>query len=173
MNYSKFSNQLNAETVYCFGHKIQNTDSGILIDRELTNFKTLSEAKQYIKHQLFVDETIKQLSEQQSYNINKVALILRESNLPVTNKLIESYISLASGRTFTIDPVVTQIRQLNESNINGKIQFVLEDNSIIAIDFETQKIINSILESNIDAVEYMKKSSDNFLQILDVIIKEE
>ena len=56
--------------------------------------------------------------------------------------------------------------------INGKIHYILEDNSVIAIDTKTQQLINNLLENKLDVVEFMKESSDNFLKILDVIIKE-
>jgi predicted GNAT superfamily acetyltransferase len=82
--------------------------------------------------------------------------------------LIESYISLASSKTFSVDPVVTGIRSLNSigSLIEGKIDYVLEDGSSVAIDKDTQEILNSLLEDKYQLVEYMRESKQNFAHVV-------
>ena len=65
-----------------------------------------------------------------------------------------------------------QIREMNkfETVIGEKIQYVLEDSTVIAIDTETQHTLNSILKP--DVIDYMRENSDNFLKILNVILEE-
>ena len=81
---------------------------------------------------------------------------------------------MASDKVFSIDPVITRLREMNEFDtlIEGKLHYILEDTSVIAVDIDTQYIINNLLENKLDVVEFMSKSSDNFLKILEVIIKE-
>jgi hypothetical protein len=183
MNYSRFSSNLNKtltgidiqESIYIFGHTIQRTiDGKVLINNKETYCKDLSEAKRYIIQQINVD-VIKQeiLDEVYSDNRLKIANIINEEhNIKVTDNIINQYIKLASNKTFTTDSVVHQIREMNkfESSIGEKLQYVLEDNTIIAIDTETQNTLNSILKP--DVIDYMRESSNNFLKILNVILEE-
>lgn len=185
MYYSQFSKKLKEtlsgmeilEDLHYFGNTIQRTnDNTILINNEVTQFKNLSEAKNHIKYSEQAKDIINNLHEEFfSENIVKIADIIKEEhNIKVTNKIVEQYIKIASDKSFSIDPVVYHIREMNEfdSIINGKIHYILNDESVIAIDTQTQQDINNLLENKLDVVEFMKESSDNFLKILDVIIKE-
>lgn len=185
MYYSQFSKKLKEtvsgmevhESLHFFGNTIQKTnDNTILINNEVTQFKTLSEAKNHIKYKEQAKDIISNLHEQFfSENVLKIADIIKEEhNIKVTNKIVEQYIKIASDKSFSTDPVVSRIREMNEfdSIINNKIHYILEDQSVIAISIETQEVINNLLENKLDVVEFMKESSDNFLKILDVIIKE-
>jgi hypothetical protein len=185
MYYSQFSKRLQKtlstvgiqEHTYCYGNTIQRTiDNNILINNELTQFKNLAEAKNHIKYSEQAKEIVSNLYEEFfSENILKIADIIKEEhNIKVTNKIIEQYIKIASDKSFSIDPVISQIREMNEfdSIINGKLHYVLEDESVIAINVETQNYINNLLENKLEVVEFMKESSTNFLNILDALIKE-
>jgi len=70
---------------------------------------------------------------------------------------------------------VQQIREMNsfDSIIDGKIHYILNDESVVAISEDTIETLNNVLENKLDVVDFMKESSDNFLQIINVIIKEQ
>lgn len=186
MKYSQFSKNLKhtiygvdiQEHIHFNGHVIQKTiHDDILINNEATSFKTLSEAKRHINQNIQVKEIVDNLHEE-FFNDNfiKIADVIKEEHgIKVTNNILEQYIKIASDKSFSIDPVIIRIREMNEfdSVIDNKIHYILEDNSKIAVSIETQNVINNILQNNNEAVEYMKKSSDNFLKILDIIIREE
>lgn len=185
MYYSQFSKQLKntvsgmeiRESLHYFGNTIQKTSTDtILINNEVTQFKTLSEAKNHIRYSEQANDIINNLHEEFfSENTLKIADIIKEEhNIKVTNRIVEQYIKIASDKSFSIDPVISRIREMNEfdSIIDGKIHYILEDQTIIAIDFDTQIVINNLLENKLNVVEFMKESSDNFLKILDVLIKE-
>ena len=73
---------------------------------------------------------------------SRIAKIIKEHyDIKVTEQLIESYVELASSKLFTIDPVVLKIRELNklDSIIENKLDYVLADGSIVAINEETQQ----------------------------------
>ena len=181
MNYSDLSKSLKQgiqESAYFYNHTIQKTSEGIiLIDKQPTSFKSLSEAKSYIRYNQQAKDIINTLHDNFfSENTIKIANIIKEEhNIKVSNNIIEQYIKIASDKAFSIDPVILKLREMNEydSVLSSKIHYVLEDNSTIAIDIDTQIKINKLLENKQDVVEFMSKSSDNFLKILDVIIKEE
>jgi hypothetical protein len=183
MNYSQFSKKLKEtlsgvdirESIYIFGHTIQKTiDGTVLIDNKETYCKDLSEAKRYIVQQMNANNIQQEiLDEVYSDNRLKIANIIKEEhNIKVTDNIINNYIKLASNKTFTTDSVVHQIREMNkfETVIGEKIQYVLEDSTVIAIDTETQSTLNSILKP--DVIDYMRENSDNFLKILNVILEE-
>ena len=73
-----------------------------------------------------------------------------------------------SSRIFSIDPVVLEIRSLNKLDIliEGKLHYVLDDESIVAIDERTQQRLNILLQNQTEIIEYMKESKEHFFHVL-------
>jgi thioredoxin reductase len=93
-----------------------------------------------------------------------VSLIQKHHNIHrITDSLIESYIELASSNIFSVDPVVTEIKQ---NSIEGKFQYVLDDGSIVAINETTQEKLSNYLSDKYQIVEHMRKSKDNFMNAI-------
>jgi len=100
---------------------------------------------------------------------NTIANIIKEyHNIKVTDTLVESYKQLASSTIFSVDPVVHNIRALNKLDrlIEGKMHYVLNDDTIVAIDESTQDLLNNILQNHLDVVEYMRGSKEHFMHVL-------
>ena len=98
-----------------------------------------------------------------------IANIIREHHdIKVTDTLVESYKELASSTIFSVDPVVHQIRSLNKLDrlVEGKLHYVLEDETIVAISETTQELLNKLLQNHTDVVEYMRESKQNFMHVL-------
>jgi len=98
----------------------------------------------------------------------KVANYIREyHNIEkITDTLIESYIELASSNIFTVDPVVTAIKESRTAEFKGKLQYNLADGSMVAIDESTQEYLNSLLKNKNEIVDYMRESKINFMRII-------
>lgn len=178
MRYSQFSKTLSGnatESIRSYGHLIQKTEDGLItIDRQQTEFKSLEEARKYIKSK-HISETLEKQITKESYediNENRIANIIREHHdIKVTDTLIESYIELASSKIFTVDPVVYQIRKYNKLDVvvEGKLHYVLNDQSIVAIDESTQEQLNNLLRENKEVVDFMRESKINFLKVIETI----
>ena len=163
------------ENVRSYRQLIEKTDEGkILINGLNTEFKTIEEARKYIKedydtHQLadkITKDTYQEISE------HTVASIIKEHhNIKVTDTLIESYVELASSNIFSLDPVVQNIRSLNKLDrvVEGKIHYVLTDKSTVAINEDTQDILNKLLGNQKEIIEYMRESKENFFHVLEQI----
>ena len=98
-----------------------------------------------------------------------IANIIKEHyDIKVTNTLVESYKQLASSNIFSVDPVVQNIRSLNKLDriVENKIHYVLNDESIVAINETTQERLNKLLENQTEVIEYMRESKDNFMFVL-------
>lgn len=160
------------KTLFVFDNTIQQSDDGsVFINGNKTQFKSLSEAK----HQLYIVQEVEQVvtnfKSVVNLSDNKIARIIKEHhNIKVTNAIIDEYSAIASAKAFSIDPVVLRLREQTENPFLNKIDFILEDNSRIAIDIETLDKINNINNKEL-VLEFMSKSSNNFLKVLDVIIK--
>ena len=87
------------------------------------------------------------------------------NSIKITDKIVESYLDLASSNLFTIDPVLVEIKQKNTS-IPGKIEHKLNDGSVVAVDEDTQSKLNRLLEDKYQVVEYMRESKQNFMRII-------
>jgi hypothetical protein len=72
---------------------------------------------------------------------------------------------------FSVDPVVHEIRKLNklERLVENKQNYVLEDESIVAIDVRTQEHLNNLLQNQTEIIEYMRESKENFFHVLEQI----
>jgi hypothetical protein len=118
-----------------------------------------------MKYSQFIEHISRIKSEEVS--ASKIAGIIREHyDIEVDDSLIESYTDLASSKVFTIDPAVHDIRALSTSVINGKIDYILDDGSSIAVYEETQLKLNTLLGDKYELIEYMQESADNFMHVL-------
>lgn len=176
MLYSQFVTNIKAtlygapvqyEEVY-LGETISILENGkILVDGKTVKLHSIEEAKAYIKQVKLEEDITKSLYE--DIPSTKIADLIREHHdIRVTSNLIESYVDLASSKMFSADPVVIDIRKLNalDSIIENKIDYILNDGSVVAISEETQSKLNSILDDKYQLVEYMRESKDNFMRVL-------
>jgi hypothetical protein len=176
MQYTAFTKSIKAniiESVRSYRHLIEMTGDGkVLVDGADTQFKSLEEARQYVKQEHLSQKLEKEVSKNLYEEISdkKVASIIKEYyDIKVTDTLIESYINLASSNIFTVDPVVQRIRQLNrlDTIVEGKLHYVLTDDSIVAITEQTQERLNKLLADQTEIIEYMRESVSNFLHVLE------
>jgi hypothetical protein len=176
MRYYEFTKSLKrsdiVESIRSYLQLIERTeDDKILINGIETEFTSLEEARQYIKQ----DYISQQLEEQVSKDLyeelseHTVANIIKEyHDIKVTDTLIENYIKLASSHMFSVDPVVQGIRSLNKLDrlVEGKLHYVLNDESIVTIDERTQMRLNNLLHNQTEIIEYMRESKENFMHVL-------
>lgn len=134
-------------------------------DQYIGDAKSLEEARvyvrKYIEHKKIVENVDSVIPEEKV-----VSLIKQFHNIDkITSTLVESYIELASSNIFSIDPVVTAIKE-NTSQLPGKLEYQLEDGSIVAINEKTHLRLSTLLEDKYQIVEYMRKSKNNFMHVI-------
>ena len=115
-----------------------------------------------------VEEVTKEIYEE--IPNNKIAEIIKEyHDVKVTDTLIETYIELASSNIFSVDPVICELRKYNKLDhlIEGKLNYTLNDGSVIAINETTQDYLNKVLQNQTEIIEYMREGKDNFLHVLE------
>lgn len=144
---------------------------GVLLEQQ---FNDLEEVKQYIDIQ--DDASLVRTQIYENVSDTQVATIIKRhhSDIRVTNQLVETYIQVASSKTFTLDPVILEMREANklDSLIEGKMVFKLNDDTQIALSENTvskiAKLLNNTSDKN-EIVEHMRQSRDNFLSVLKLI----
>ena len=87
----------------------------------------------------------------------------------VPSILVEEYSALIESDRFSIDPVVIELRA-NQCSLHNKINYMLEDESIVSINKYTRNKLQSLLFNKYNVVEYMNESKDNFFKIIQLII---
>lgn len=164
-----------SESVRYYLELIELTTEGkILINGINTKFKNIKQAKQHIKEDYAAQKIIDKVTKETYQEISEqtIAGIIKDHhNIKVTDTLIESYLELATLNMFSTDPVVQKIRSLNKLDrvVEGKLHYVLADKSIVAINTDTQDILNKLLGNQIEIIEYMRKSKENFFNVLEQI----
>jgi hypothetical protein len=114
-----------------------------------------------------VEEVTKEIYEE--IPNNKIAEIIKEyHDVKVTDTLIETYIELASSNIFSVDPVICELRKINKLDtlVEGKLNYTLDDGSVIAINEATQEYLNKLLQNQNEIIDYMRESKENFLSVL-------
>ena len=117
-----------------------------------------------------VEEVTKEIYEE--IPNNKIAEIIKEyHDVKVTDTLIETYIELASSNIFSVGPVICELRKINKLDtlVEGKLNYTLDDGSVIAINEATQEYLNKLLQNQNEIIEYMRESKKNFLSVLEQI----
>jgi len=163
------------ESIRSYAQLIEKTESDkILINGIETEYTSIKEAREYVRQEYISKQLEKQISTELYEDIseNKVANIIKEYyDVKVTDTLIENYIQLASLHMFSVDPVVQKIRKLNKLDnlVEGKLHYVLNDKSIVAISESTQEQLNNLLQNQMEIIEYMRESKKNFFYVLERI----
>lgn len=182
MKFSQFQSRLDETLVgsverqtFHGGLLIQQTAEGVFINREKTDFLDLEEAVSSIEQQN-IQERIQQALQCEQYeemSDNTIAAIIKakHGDVRVTDTLVESYVELASSKLFTLDPVISEMRRYNSLDrlVDTKIDFKLNDGTVVAIDESTMYTINNIFGQHADVISYMRESVDNFMYIVDQI----
>ena len=179
MYFSQFNRKLSGEQVTeqlrSYDNLIEKLEDGtVLINKEKTEFTSLEEARKFIVNKHYTKNIEEQVKTEiyEEISENKIANIIKEyHDVKVTDKLIESYIELASSKIFTLDPVIEEIRKLNKLDtlIEGKVDYKLDDGSNIAISQETQQTLKDLFQAHTEVVEYMRQTKDNFVKVLNQI----
>jgi len=173
--YSRTGNYGNVVTVSShYGHQILENDKsdyyvdGVLLESKLDN---LEEVKRYIELEESASETKIKIYETISDTI--IAKIIKKYNedIKVTTTLVESYMSLASSKVFTVDPVLLEMRSSYKTAhiIEHKLDFKLNDGKQIAIGEDTVNKIANVLNKSKDKEEilnYMRQNIDNFTSVV-------
>jgi hypothetical protein len=190
MKLSQFKHKLAQESknygnvVHTFTHLMRqvvvNRDGDIYIDGALQEetFTNLEEARKLVKQAVFSEKLKRDIQHQVYEDISDMSIaniIKKHHEIPkVTSQLIESYVDLSSSKLFTVDPVVMEMRKLNKlSNlVEGKIDFVLDDGTQVAISEDTYlKIVGFINKSGEKdlVTNYMRESKEHFLHVVEDI----
>ena len=180
MFYSEFTQKLNEtkgvkRTLRYYNHLIESDDYGLIyVDGDETLFETLEEARESIKQDITAKKLAQEVTKDtyEELTENTIVKVIRKySDDKITDTLIENYVSLASSNVFTIDPIVCELRKINKIDrlIEGKTHFVLDNGDKVALEGVTIKRINSLLEGQDEIINYMKKSSDNFLHVVSLL----
>ncbi len=131
--------------------------------------------KDYFKEDA-IDEIDNNLLEQEEYsNIpdTKIALLIQEHHKEkATNTLIESYKQVASSKVFYPDPVILEIRKMNQFSklVPDRVDFILADKSVVSVQEETLKKLNNIEDSLKEELwAYMRQNLKNFTEVIKVL----
>jgi len=172
---NKFTGLDIVETFHSYENLIQRTSNDtIYINNVETDFKTIEEARTYIKTKQTSDNLEETVTQEvyEEITANRIANIIKEyHDIKVTDTLIESYVELASSNIFTIDPIVQDIRKLNKLDVvvEGKVHYELTDGSVVAINDSTQELLNNLLQDQKEIIEYMREGKENFFHVLERI----
>ena len=111
-------------------------------------FSSLEEAKKYCKDHISTLE------------------ILEDIDLTIPENKVASYIKKHYNiEKITDTPVVLEMK-LNSSLIAGKLDYTLEDKSVVAISESTQNKLNMLMRDRADVVQYMRESKENFMRVV-------
>ena len=159
--------QIQSESVFHRRSIIESVDGHIFLDYKHTQFDSIEEAKEFVLSTVLEEEISHDIYEDIP-NVKIANIIHEHHDIKVTDTLIESYLDLASSKTFTTDPAVLDIRSLNslDSLLNNKVDFVLNDGSTVAISESTHQRLSNLIDDKYQIVDYMRESKENFVRVV-------
>ena len=174
MTFNELCQKTNrSESFVSFGRVVHFSEGKVTINGQEFEVDTIEEAKEFCKqHHLsskLEEEVISDIYESQEDKIAK--FISEHHGIKVTDTLVESYVTLAQSKQFTLDPVITEIRKLNrfDNILEGRIDYVLDDGSVVTLQESTLEFLNNLLEENTDVVSYMRTDKEKFLEVLEMV----
>lgn len=172
MNYTQFCRKLK-ETI-CeskildeskfMGHSILLSEEGVFIDFNRTQLSSIEEAKEFIEQAILEENLNREILEEIS-DVRIAEIIREHHDIKITNDLIETYLDLAISKSFSLDPVILEIRSFIVPTVS-KIDFKLNDNSIVAINEDTYQKLENLMDDKYQIVDYMRESVDNFMHVI-------
>lgn len=182
-SYNKFIKNLNNTIVkesisfskYYYGFTIDITNSDkVYVNKKLTNYSNINEALAVIDSKKYTNLYTEINKDNYNYihkNLLSELINKYDNNIKITENLLSSYINSAKNKEFNANEVLFEIRKLNKlGNIfNNKIDYILEDNSKVVIDINTQEQINKLFNNHIDIIDYMQENKQNFMKVINQI----
>ena len=146
--------------------KVTDSNEIYINDEKIGSVNTLEEVREYVKKYIENNKLLEDINT--SIPEEKLAHYIKQYHNvdKITDTLIESYNELISSNAFTIDPVVTAVKQSRSSEFNNKLIYELDDKSVVAIEEQTQNNLNSLLRDRPEIVNYMKENKYNFIRIV-------
>ena len=163
MSLSKFRRALT--NTHYKNHSIRLSEGSVYVDSNIImeNYDDISSAYAYARSYIDAIEIINTTNTLSEEKI--AALITKYHNIKVTDTLIEAYAELISSDNFSLDPVVLEMK-VGASSLNNKLEFTLDDNTLIAIDESTKDKLLALSVDKYKLVDYMKESKENFFSVI-------
>lgn len=95
--------------------------------------------------------------------------IMEHYSVNALETLVNHYRDLIESNRFSIDPVVIALRE-QDSKLYNKINYTLEDGSIVSIDESLRDKLKTLLSNKYDVIEYMNESKEHFFKVVQLII---
>ncbi|NBP55141.1 hypothetical protein EBU71_01135 [bacterium] len=149
-----------------------DNEFNVSIDNEKLNenFSSSEEAISYTRS--YIDNIVNTINTKNIIPDERLIAIIQKyhNTNKITDTLLESYKNLASSEVYTIDSVITELKQKENSTLYDKLEYVLEDNTRIALTTETQEMLAEVLKDKPDTVLFMSKNKTNFMSVVRGII---
>lgn len=155
------------------------SENVLILDGEMIGeFKGLKEAKEYCESLKLSEELSPELYiEPVSLSESQIALVLKEdSELRPTESVVSSFKTIVETKSFfPVNALVTLREKARNLEIPGKIDYILDDGSKVALDVETNLKLNTLIDvkESADLIRFMRTNKKNFLYVVEQIIEEE
>lgn len=155
------------------------TENVLILDGEMIGeFKGLKEAKEFCES-LKLSEELKPeiVIEPVSLSESQIALVLKEdSEIRPTENVVNAFKTIVETKSFfPVNALLTLREKARNVEIPGKIDYILDDGSKVALDIETNLKLNTLMDikESADLVKFMRMNKKNFLHVVEQIIEEE
>lgn len=154
-------------------HSFMYEGHRIIIDKNLQIFidgvnvgseTSIQEARNYAVDYICTSMLIEDSS---PLSEEKLVSLIRKHNLGirVTPSILEEYAKNIEDNKFSIDPVIHEVKQ-RTSFFSDKVEHTLNDGTRVAVDEETQYVLNSLLRDKYEVMQYMQESKHNFMRVV-------
>lgn len=152
----------------------------LVLDGEVVgNFVGLKEAKEYCEALHMSEILAEELSSKDKIALTeeKIAFTLAEqSEVRVTETMVHSFKELVESRRFAPYNSLLALREQARdlSQFPGKIEYIMQDESRVLLDIETNLKLNKIMDlrESKDLISFMTQSSANFVMCVEQLLED-
>lgn len=155
-----------------------NTNNELILEGKFVGkFKSIKEAKEYCVSLRMSDELKEEVQLQPTYLTEaQIALALKEDGeIKPSETMVSSFKTIIETKQFVPVNVLIQLRERTRNiELPGKMDYILQDGSKVAIDIETNNRLNKLIDvkESANLLNFMTKNSKNFLNVVEQILED-
>lgn len=160
-----------------YGKHAYFTDGLLFVEKQfIGEFAGLKEAKEHVYAMHLSEEVLSETTHKRTLTSDDVAVALNESNEieKVTENIVDYFTEMVDTKFYYPSNALVSLRESAGLDHFNRIDYVLNDGSVVLMDVDTNKKLNNIikLDESANTLKYMLRNSESFVAVAGRLLKD-